>query len=86
MQLIGSCIIVSKYTNNFMKIDLEPLFYSRLTFFINFENLIFLCKVLKTTLSPYTFSIEEHITTLKYHNFYDYYNIMYKKMFLKHLI
>jgi hypothetical protein len=33
MQLIGSCIIVWKYTNNFINIDLEPLFDNKLPFF-----------------------------------------------------
>jgi len=30
MQLIGSYIIVYKYTNNFINIDLKPLFYSKI--------------------------------------------------------
>jgi hypothetical protein len=41
MQLIGSCIIVQKYINNFINIDLEPLFDNILSIFINFENSFF---------------------------------------------
>jgi hypothetical protein len=29
MQLIGSCMVILKYNNNFINIDLEPLFYNR---------------------------------------------------------
>jgi hypothetical protein len=70
MQLIGSSIIVQKYTNNFINIDLESLFDNRLPFFI-------ICKTVKTTFSASTSPMEEHFTTLKYHNLHHYYSIMY---------
>jgi len=63
MQLIGNCIIVYKSTNNFMNIDLKPLFDNILPFFINFENPFFLCKMVKATLNPTTSSMEKHFTT-----------------------
>ncbi len=63
MQLINSCIIVKKYTNHFVNIDLEPLFDITLLFFINFENSFFKCSIVKTTLSPITSAMEEHFTT-----------------------
>jgi hypothetical protein len=46
-----------------MNIDLEPLFDNILSFFINFENPLFLCKMVKTTLNPTTSSMEKHFTT-----------------------
>jgi hypothetical protein len=52
MQLISSYIIVQKYTNNFINIDLESLFDSRLPFFI-------ICKMIKTTFNP-TSPMEKH--------------------------
>jgi hypothetical protein len=44
MQLIGSRIIVLKYINNFINIDLEPLFDNILPFLIKFENPFFYVK------------------------------------------
>jgi hypothetical protein len=77
MQLISSCIIVLKYTNNFINIDFESLFYNKLPFFINFENPFFLFKMVKTTFSPSISSMEEHFTTLKVREFHYYNIIMY---------
>jgi hypothetical protein len=41
MELVNSFIIVKKYTNHFINIDLKPLFDNTLLFFINFENPFF---------------------------------------------
>jgi hypothetical protein len=77
MELVNSCIIVKKYTNHFINIDLEPLFDNTLLFFLKFENPFLKCTIIKTTLSPTTSAMEEHFATLKNHNHHKYYNTMY---------
>jgi len=55
-------------------------------FFINFKFPLYFCKMIKTTLNPTTSLMEEHFTTLKYHNHQHYNNIMYYWIFFYHFL
>jgi hypothetical protein len=47
------------------------------TFFINFENPIYCCQMIKNIFSPSTYLMEEHFKTSKIHNHQHYRNLMY---------
>ncbi len=62
------------YTNKFIKVFLKPLHNN---IFINFENPIYCCQMIKNIFSPSTYLMEEHFKTSKIHNHQHYRNLMY---------
>jgi hypothetical protein len=64
------------YTNSLIKVFSKPLFDSIFPFFKNSKLHFTFCQMIKKTLTPSKFSMEEHFSTLKNHNYKHCHTIM----------
>jgi hypothetical protein len=76
MKLIHNCVFMQVYTNNFINNISNTLLNNKISIFINFKFPFYFCRMTKENSQPNYTLMEKHFTTLKYHNYEHYNNII----------